>query len=75
MTTVACKSCGFPIAVDAKMGEGDSITCPSCGTSGILTKISNPVSVPDPLFFGMLGFGIGLIFGPALIKMGKKLGK
>jgi len=74
MTQVECRVCGFPIATGGK--EGDSISCPSCGATGILTKISDvgSVEVPDPLFFGFLGFGFGLLFGPALLKLREKWG-
>jgi len=74
MIQVICRECGFPIAT--RGGEGDTISCPSCGATGILTKIGDvgSVEVPDPLFFGILGFGLGLFLGPALIKASKKLG-
>ncbi|MBW2559613.1 MAG: hypothetical protein JRE40_02035 [Deltaproteobacteria bacterium] len=72
MTTVPCLSCRFPIATSGV--EGDSVTCPACGTKGILTRIS-AVVVPDPLFFGFLGFGFGMVLGPALKKAIERLGK
>lgn len=72
-TQVKCVSCGFPIATSG--AEGSSVTCPSCGTSGILARVSQAITVPGPLFFGMLGFGFGLVLGPALKKATAKLEK
>lgn len=65
MTQVKCVSCGFPIAASDR--EGERVSCPSCGTSGILKRIS-AVTIPDPLFFGVMGFTIGLVLGPAFLK-------
>lgn len=71
---VSCVGCGFPIATSG--AEGASIDCPSCGTSGILaTKVGQAISVPGPLFFGTLGFVLGVFFAPAMLKMAQKLGE
>lgn len=65
MTQVKCNVCGFPIATNG--AEGSSVQCPSCGATGILKRIS-AVTIPDPLFFGVMGFTIGMVLGPAFLK-------
>lgn len=73
MTQVKCVQCGFPIATSGV--EGGSVTCPSCGTSGILTRVSQAITIPGPMFFGMLGFGFGLVFSPMFKRVMEKVGK
>ncbi len=73
MVQVKCASCGFPIATNG--AEGDQVSCPSCGASGILAKVGQAVTLPGPLFFGTLGFVFGTVLGPALIKWTEKYRK
>lgn len=65
MVQVKCIECGFPIATSGR--EGEEISCPMCGTSGISKRIS-AVTIPDPLFFGIMGFTIALVLGPAFLR-------
>jgi len=73
MTQVKCVSCGFPISTRGI--EGDPVTCPSCGTSGTVTRISQMISIPAPLFAAVMGFGVGMILGPALLKVKERLAR
>lgn len=60
-TSVKCPVCGFPVLAPA---PGDVVNCPECLSA--LEGISG-VDIPTPLFAGMIGFGIGVILGPAFL--------
>lgn len=64
-TSVKCPVCGFPVLAPA---SGDIVNCPECLT--VLEGISG-IEIPTPLFAGMIGFGIGVILGPALLSATK----
>ena len=61
-TISKCASCGYPLAADV---EGQTVTCPMCGT--VNEAISQGVTIPTPVFVGFLAFGFGVLLGPALI--------
>lgn len=61
-TVSKCASCGYPLTT-APIGE--HITCPMCST--VNESISEGVTVPTGLLWTLLGFGLGLIIGPAII--------
>ena len=57
-----CSECGYPIQADA---EGEIAICAYCGEE--LQAITQGVTIPTPLFVGLLGFGLGMLLGPALV--------
>ncbi len=57
-----CGSCGYPLAAEY---EGQEETCPMC--SSINVAVSQGVTVPTPLFVGIITFALGVLIGPALI--------
>jgi len=64
-----CVSCGYPIAASS---AGEHVNCPNCQTLNEAMsidggEITQNVSIPTPLFVGLLGFGLGMFLGPALI--------
>lgn len=62
-TISRCGVCGYPLAAEF---EGQTITCPMCGTVNEAT-ISQGITIPTPLFIGVLAFLGGVLIGPALI--------
>jgi len=65
MASGDCVSCGFPINV-SRIGE--ELACPDCHT---VNKAVSAVTVPTPLFVGVLGFALGVILGPAVLSSTK----
>ena len=62
-TIASCPECGFPISAEY---EGQNAVCANCQAE--LTAIKQEgVTIPTPLFAGLLGFGLGVLLGPALI--------
>ena len=59
-TLTKCSECGYPIQANA---EGETQVCAYCGES----LIAQGVTIPTPLFVGLLSFGLGMLLGPALI--------
>ncbi len=55
-----CSECGYPIQAKA---EGETTTCAYCDAP----LIAQGVTVPTPMFVGLLAFGLGVLLGPALI--------
>ena len=62
-TISKCAECGYPLAAEF---EGQQVTCPMCGASNEAVA-QNGVTIPTPLFVGLLSFGLGMLLGPALI--------
>lgn len=62
-TTVSCPTCGYPQAIPEY--EGQTEVCAYCGTQ--LEAISQGVTIPTPVFVGVLSFFAGVLLGPALI--------
>lgn len=60
-TISKCPVCGFPITAEY---EGQSTVCAYCGTNLIA---ENGVTIPTPVFVGILCFFGGMLIGPALI--------
>jgi DNA-directed RNA polymerase subunit RPC12/RpoP len=64
ISTIAdCPSCGYPIGVSH---EGQTVVCANCG-SKVQAAISEGVTIPTPLFVGIVAFGFGVLLGPSLI--------
>ena len=61
MNSGDCVSCGFPINVSS---SGQTIACPSCEA---VNQAISAVPIPTPIFAGLVGLVIGVVFGPALI--------
>lgn len=59
---VSCAVCRYPLRDVAD--EGEVIKCPYCGT---INEAIGQVSIPTPLFTFMIGVGLGVLLGPALI--------
>lgn len=68
MSIASCPSCGFPVTAEY---QGQTKTCASCGekmeaTSSTLSRISQ-ITIPSPLFWGVLAFTAGVFLGPAIL--------
>lgn len=61
-TLTKCSECGYPIQASV---EGETTACAYCGEE--LQAITQGVTIPTPLFVGLLGFGLGMLLGPALV--------
>lgn len=61
-TIVSCPVCSYPVSLSF---EGETATCAYCGEK--LEAIARGVTIPTPLFVGLLAFGAGILFGPAII--------
>jgi len=61
-TVSRCDSCGYPLAAEF---EGQTVTCPNCQT--VNEAVSQGITIPTPLFVGLVSFGLGVLLGPALI--------
>lgn len=59
-TLSKCPVCSYPIQAEY---EGQPAVCAYCGEN----LIAQGVTIPTPLFAGLIGFGIGLLIGPAII--------
>ncbi len=59
-TLTKCSECGYPIQANF---EGETQVCAYCGD----TLIAQGVTIPTPLFVGLVAFGLGMLLGPALI--------
>ena len=57
-----CTVCGFPITEATISGE--TVKCPYCST--INTAITD-VTIPTPVFAGVVAFAVGVFVGPALL--------
>lgn len=60
-TIAKCPVCGYPIKAEY---EGQSAVCEYCGANLIA---QDGVTIPTPLFVGVICFGLGMLLGPALI--------
>lgn len=60
VTLTKCPICGFPIEAEY---EGQAAVCANCGEH----LIAQGVTIPTPVFVGLLAFAAGVFFGPALI--------
>lgn len=65
-TIAKCPVCGYPIALTH---EGETRVCDYCGEHLIASQggIGQGVTIPTPLFAGLLGFAFGVLLGPALL--------
>ena len=61
-TLGACASCGYPLTAAY---SGQIETCPMCAT--VNEAVSQGVTIPTPLFIGILAFLGGMLIGPAII--------
>lgn len=59
-TLTKCPVCGYPIQASV---EGEAAVCAYCGEQ----LIAQGVTIPTPLFVGLIAFGLGVLLGPALI--------
>jgi phage FluMu protein Com len=60
-TISKCANCGYPLAAEY---EGQTVTCPMCGT---VNQAANGVTIPTWLFASGIGLAIGIIFGPVIL--------
>ena len=56
-----CAVCGYPI----QAYEGQTTVCAYCGEK--LEAISQGITIPTPLFVGLVACGFGVLLGPAII--------
>jgi len=61
--SIPCAVCHYPI--QAPTYEGQQIKCPYCGS--INEAIAQGITIPTPVFVGLLSFGLGVLLGPALL--------
>ena len=59
-TLSKCPTCGYPIKTTY---DGEETQCAYCGEY----LITQGITVPTPLFWSLVAFGIGVLVGPALI--------
>lgn len=62
LTLTKCPVCGYPI--QAEVGQID--VCAYCGET-LEAVAQDGVTIPTPLFASLIGFGLGVLLGPALI--------
>jgi hypothetical protein len=58
----SCPTCGYPVMAHF---EGETLVCANCGQK--MEVISQGISIPTPVFIGLLSFAAGMLFGPPLI--------
>lgn len=61
-TISSCPVCGYPVAIEH---EGQTEICANCGEK--LQAVAQGITIPTPLFVGVIAFGLGVLIGPALI--------
>jgi len=61
--SVPCAVCGFPIPEPSYVGQ--QVKCPYCGS--INEAIKQGITIPTPVFAGLLGFVFGVVLGPSLL--------
>jgi phage FluMu protein Com len=59
---VPCAACNYPIPEFTYIGQQKK--CPYCGT---INEAIAQVTIPTPVFVGFVCFGLGVLFGPALL--------
>jgi len=62
-TISSCPSCGYPLKIEY---AGQTAVCAYCG-EGIEVIAQNGVTIPTPLFVGLVAFAFGMLLGPAII--------
>lgn len=61
--SIPCAVCHFPIQAPTYIGQ--QVRCPFCGS--INEAVKQGISIPIPVFAGLLGFGLGVLLGPGLL--------
>jgi len=61
-TLTKCPVCSYPIQANVK---GETAVCAYCGEQ--LEAVAQGVTIPTPLFVGLISFGLGMLLGPALV--------
>lgn len=59
----SCPTCGYPVTAHF---EGETAVCTYCGEK-MEAIISQGVTIPTPVFIGVLAFAAGVFLGPALL--------
>jgi DNA-directed RNA polymerase subunit M/transcription elongation factor TFIIS len=59
---VPCAVCNYPIPEATYVGQ--QIKCPWCGS---INEAIAQVTIPTPVFVGLISFGLGVLLGPALL--------
>ena len=62
-TISKCPICGYPVQAEY---EGQSVVCAYCGEK-LEAVITQGITIPTPLFIGVLAFLGGMLIGPAII--------
>lgn len=57
---VACPICNYPVSVTR---AGEEVHCPYCSAP----LIAQAVTIPTWLLAGVVGLGIGVLFGPSIL--------
>ena len=60
-TVSKCPVCSFPMSAEY---QGQTAICADCGANLIA---ENGVTIPTPIFIGVISFALGMFIGPALI--------
>lgn len=58
--SVPCPACNYPIPAPTHVGE--QAKCPYCNT---VSEAIAQVTIPTPVFVGVIGFIVGALVGPA----------
>lgn len=63
-TDYSCTACGYPLQAPTEVGQ--QIKCPYC--AAISEAIAQEgVTIPTPVFVGLICFGLGVVLGPSVI--------
>ena len=57
-----CGICRYPIQEPTYVGQ--QVKCPYCGS---INEAITQVTIPTPVFVGLLCFGAGVLLGPAIL--------
>jgi len=60
-TIGSCAVCGYPLAAEY---VGQKVTCPMCGS---VNEAISQITIPTPVFVGVVAFFAGMFFGPSII--------
>ena len=63
LNSLPCPVCKFPILIKEDTYEGQQIKCPSCGS---INEAIAQVTIPTPVFVGIVFFGLGVLLGPSV---------
>jgi len=60
--SIPCPVCKYPIRAPTEVGQ--QVKCLYCGS---ISEAIAQISIPTPVFVGLICFGLGVLLGPAVI--------